>query len=497
MSEATSRPRALAAALLGADAPALESLFTNRRVLVRLERERTESQVAQEALLLAGNEILRFCPNLTVALPDSRGDLARAARTLATAIHGSGATLEVVALDAPDPESFDAVVNVGHEIRAHRAWIAVDASGWSARVATSVSGAGWLPDPAAPPTVFSALAAASLGAGQVFLSLVDRPLLTRPLELSLWSLETGVPGELDPGPPLPLDDLELDSLLVGCGGVTNGFAYAVARAPLGGRLEAVDKQSLRPGNLGAYVCATRSRLGMPKAEVIRDVLAPSVSVTPRNERLHFFKARIGYGQTAVPALVIAGLDGERARHDVQRLWAPVTVDMAAEELTAQLIVKDLADDGICLIGANATNESAPSELEELAAELGLPPERVADFESEITADDVAAAPPDKRETLEAARRRGERVCGRATDLDLHEEGSSGAFTPAVPFVTGFAGIVGAAQTARQLMGAGEGSIHFQFSFLSYRVRKMRMRCKDGCECVARRSKQPRQATLLI
>src|SRR5207253_957466 len=99
--------------------------------------------------------------------------------------------------------------------------------------------------------------------------------------------------------------------------------------------------------------------------------------------------------------------------------------------------------------------------------------------------DVAAAPPEKRAALEAARRRGQRVCGRATGLDLNEEEPGTEFTPAVPFVTAFSGIVGAAQTTRRLFGAGGGSVHFQFSFLSYRARTMRMRCASDCECRSR------------
>lgn len=92
--------------------------------------------------------------------------------------------------------------------------------------------------------------------------------------------------------------LELDALLVGW-------------------LEAVDKQPLRPENVGPYLCATRARIGMAKAAVIRDVLA-------------------------------------------------------AEELTAQVIVKDVTDEGVCLLGAYRVDADAPDELDELAAALGLP-----------------------------------------------------------------------------------------------------------------------------
>jgi hypothetical protein len=487
MSLEASRAIALAARLAGEPTAALEHLLVRRTVLVRLAPEVVTRVPMREAALLAVNAILRFCPNVTLAVPAAAMDVAEAARELAREIHGDEAALATCAIDEADIEPFDAVLNVGRNVRAHHAWIAVDASGWCARVATSASGANPLLSAHVPANELAALAAACLGAGQVFLALIGRPLLADPLELSLFDLTTGAPGALDVGPALP-PSIELNALLIGCGGVTNGFAYASARINLTGRIEAVDKQSLRPENIGPYVCATQARLGTPKAEVIRDVLTPKIDVIPRNERLRFFLARIGYGQTSVPSVVIAGLDDERVRHDVQRLWAPLTVDLAAEELTAQVIVKDLADDGVCLLGAYRVDAETPDELDELAAALGLSRERVADFESEITADDVASAPPETRAALEEARRRGQRVCGRATGLDLNEEAPGSDFTPAVPFVTAFSGIVGAAQTTRQLLGAGEGSVHFQLSFLSYRARKVRMRCASDCECRGHRGR---------
>jgi hypothetical protein len=76
---------------------------------------------------------------------------------------------------------------------------------------------------------------------------------------------------------------------------------------------------------------------------------------------------------------------------------------------------------------------------------------------------------------EDARRRGQPICGRVGDLDLHEEEDSPDFTPAVPFVTAFTGIVAAAQTMRLLLGEPASSLHFQFSFLFYRRRTLSRR----------------------
>src|SRR5581483_1545957 len=183
-----SRPVALAARLAGEPTAAFEHLFARRTVLIRLAPEVATSVPMREAALLAVNAILRFCPNVTLALPSAAMDVADSARELARAIHGDEAVLATCAIDQADVEPFDAVLGVGRDLRAHHAWIAVDASGWCARVATSASGANPLPPAHVPANELAALAAACLGVGQVFLALVGRPLLANPLELSLFDL---------------------------------------------------------------------------------------------------------------------------------------------------------------------------------------------------------------------------------------------------------------------------------------------------------------------
>ncbi len=484
MSEQLSRPLAVAAALLGDDLAHVEHLFTGRRVLVRLEPALTGGADARQTVILAVNEILRFCPNVALALPPEDADLLEIANTLAVEIHGSAHRVTTASMEEI---AFDAVLNVGVVVHDLPAWITVNSDGWLARVATAAVGAMKLPRPQAPSNPLGAVAAGCLGAGQAFLALIGRPLLAAPIEVSLHSLDSGPPGTLAPGPALR-DVLPIEALLVGCGGVANGWTYTIKRLPITGAIEAVDHQALRPENLGPYVCAGRPSLNRPKAKIIRGELAPAIHVTPRTERFRFFKARIGYGQAVVPSLVISAVDNPRTRHDVQRLWSPTTIDLAAEEMTAQVIVKDLRDDGICLLEAYTVPDGEPDELARLAAATGLAPERVADFESQITEEDIAAAPAEKRAALEDARQRGQPICGRVGDLDLREEESSPDFTPAVPFVTAFTGIVAAAQTMRLLRGEPPSSLHFQFSFLSYRCRRLDLKCSPACECHARQKR---------
>lgn len=319
----------------------------------------------------------------------------------------------------------------------------------------------------------------------MFTALVGKPLLAAPLEISLFSLEQAEPGRLECGPEVSTEEVELDVLLIGCGGVANGWVYAAREAKSRGRAEAVDNQAQRPENIGPYVCATRERIGRPKTSVVKEELEPAMNVTPRPERFRFFKARIGYGQTYVPDIVLSALDDAAVRRDVQRLWAPTTIDLAAEGLTSQVIVKHLDDEGQCLLGAYTDSATNDTELATLAEATGLSIPRLLDFETPITEDDVAAAPPEKRDTLEEARERGQLVCGRVGDLDLREEEYSVTFAPAVPFVTCFTGVVAHAQTIRAQIRPTR-SLHFQFNFQSYKSRLLHLRCGCTCDCSPRR-----------
>src|SRR5262249_53877956 len=140
-----------------------------------------------------------------------------------------------------------------------------------------------------------------------FLYLIGRPLITPALEISLFTNEIRAAGALPAGPNLPVEPAELEAFLVGCGAVTNGWVYAVKRLPIVGRLEAVDRQTLRIENVAPYVATGREWVGKPKAEMVKALLAPSITVTPRPEERELFKIRLSYGFN-VPSVIVNGLD---------------------------------------------------------------------------------------------------------------------------------------------------------------------------------------------
>jgi hypothetical protein len=478
--ELLSRPIRLAAELRDEAAAAVASLFAEARIMIRLEDAFGNLHDARETFLFAVNQTLRFCPNVALCVPADARDLVQAADELAVRIHGPGH--HVRRMEFGDATAFSAIMNVGTELEPGLPWTTVNSTGWVARVATSVGSRGRLPWVSSLPNPVGALAAGCLGVGRLFLQLVGRPLEGSAFELSLFTHEASQPGSLQWGPSLPQRPVDLDGFLVGCGAVSNGWAYAVRRLPIRGHLEAIDRQALRIENIGPYVLTGREHVGSAKAEVIKTALAPAVAVTPRADEWEFFKIRLRHG-LHVPPLIVGGLDNVETRHSVQRLWPEILIDMAAGGLTSQLIVKQRGTDGICLLRALRRPGGEVGWAEQRARETGLRVDRILEQPTtQVTSADVDAAPPDKREMLEHARQQGQLVCGRVTEQNLRFEPRDQNFSPAVPFVTSFAGVVGAAATMKYLMGYRDDSGHYQQSFQSGRGRWLSLKCDPDCEC---------------
>jgi ThiF family len=476
--ELFSRPARLAALLSKRTEACVLQLFTKKTVLVRLEAPFTAIPDARETFLFTVNQVLRFCSNVGICISREAADLIPLCNSLADQVHGEGETIKVV--NDIGSVAADAIVNVGSEVLPGLPSATINSSGWVARLATGNCDSiplYWRGEYSNP---LGALAAACLGSAAAFMAIVGKP-ITSLMETSLFTYQSGTPGTLKTGPPLPDSPYTIDAFLVGCGAVTNGWAYAVKRLPLTGRLQAIDKQSLRKENLGSYVAAGRDDVGKKKAVLIKELLSPAIVVTERPDQWEFFKIRISDG-LRVPPLIVAGLDNVTTRHSVQRMWPQALIDMAAGELQSQVIVKHKGSDGQCLLNALTIPPNEVSWAEALAKETGLSPELIAqDPTGEITQAEVDSAPEDKKERLQ--RVVGRPRCGHINSQSLELEGYDPDFAPAVPFVTAFSGVVGAAETVRILMGQRHiHSLHFQRSFRSGQARALQMKCDPACEC---------------
>ncbi len=477
-SETFSRPARLAASIMGETEEAAIHLFAKKKILVRLEALFCEVPDARETFLFTVNQCLRFCSNISVCVEGSSDALVGACDLLAVQVHGPGANVEVV--EKVTGRVFDAIVNVGAEVLSDLPSATINSSGWVARLATTGSATTelyWKPE---TPNPLGALAATCLGVGAAFLAILGRPPAAA-METSLFSHEVANLGTLAPGPPLPMSPLQLNGFLVGCGAVTNGWAYAMKRLPVIGRLHAIDRQSLRSENIGSYVAVGLESVNKPKVVLMKELLSPAIDVTQRPDQWEFFKIWLDHG-IEVPPLIIAGLDNVTTRHSVQRLWPETLIDMAAERLLSQVIVKHKKGDGLCLLRALSIPPGEVDWAKYLARATGLDPALIAkEPTGEITLAEIEAAPADRQHELRAAL--GKPRCGHINQQSLQMEGYDPDFAPAVPFVTAFSGVAGAAETVKWLMGYRYPcSLHFQKSFESGRSKALEMKCDPSCEC---------------
>lgn len=474
-----SRPLRLAARVTGAEEADLANVFTGR-VAVHLAGDQAGRPDARESFLFAVNQILRFAPNLSISLPAGESELAQEVRALAKGIVAPEAEIPLIV----DDHSAMVTLTIGTTIAPATTGVAVSSSGWLARTLTSAGEASLLPEPTGQPNPLGALAAACLGAGQVFMALAGVPLLDEPVEVSLFDRTCGAPGQLTDGPPLPVGALELDALLVGCGAVMHGFAYALVRLPIKGRARAVDRQRLRTENIGPYVLSSVELLGIEKAQVLARALAPQIDVIPYAEDFDpLFTVRLERGHFPLPPIVVAGLDNVVTRHTVQRLWPQILIDMGAGGSTAQVIVKRRAEPGMCLLEALQVPSGELGDVERLARESGLAQGSVRAMDSPISEQDVLDAPSELRGALATAREHKMLRCGFIRARALEHERQSEEFAPAAPFVVAYSGVVAAAELMKELMDVNQpGSMRHQASYASLRTRTVSAPAREDCEC---------------
>jgi hypothetical protein len=484
-----SRPIRLATELTGEPEAELTGVFLDRRVMVAIERGMEGDPDARLTVQSLCNQILRFCPNLTVRCHDAT--LASECLALARLLHGHGHGLH----HSDDLADADVSITVGTETSATLGAITVNSSGWVARIATSPGGSCRIPWQRCSANSVGAIAAGCLGAGEVFLRLIGCPVVLREHELNMLTGATGHFGEFGPGPKLPEDWLRIDALLAGCGGVGNGWTETVRHLRVRGTVSAVDRQAVEDENLGPYTVATTGDVGAWKAEVVRRALEPSITVKPYPEELDLFVPRIAEWGMPLSPIVLSGFDAAEPRHTLQRLWPETLIDMAAGGATAQCHIYRAGRGGQCLLGAHTIPLDAVLYADRVAAMTGLRPERITHaYNQAINEDDVAAAPEEYRETLEAARRSGVLICGRITRANREDDKTDGSFAPAAPFVAGLSGAMGASLTVQVLIETAPASgFHWQYNFESGRSRALVMSCAEDCECRSVKAPRPSDA----
>jgi molybdopterin/thiamine biosynthesis adenylyltransferase len=434
--------------------------FLQKYVLLTGEAETLATDNGRDAFLFGLRLLVRICPNITVIVPEGHGALRQTAEQVAAHV-AFGKPVEFSA-EAVDFQRFDAILSVGHAVQPGLPFTAINSNGWVARVS---SGEIALPPVCTQSNPIGALAAACLGAGEVFKRLIGLdPARGSLLDGLSFSLLNYAVSPADYGPDLP-NKIPSDLLVVGAGAIGNGIVALLSALPLTGHIYVVDRQEFGPENLGTCLLIGPADVDKPKAQVMEKVLLAAGGAA---EGFTSSFADFAAGITGpYPPVVLNGLDNIDVRHEVQRaLWPDLIVDGAIGDFTCQVSRHPWAEqDAACLLCLFRTPAHSADQL--AYQETGLQSSRLGDTEAVVTSDDVQAAPPEKQEYLRA--RLGKPVCSvvsEAIAARISREQQEPGFEPSVPFVAAFSACMVVTEAISYL--AGWPSVletRFQFDFL--------------------------------
>jgi len=433
--------------------------FLAKKVLLTGEPEILNTLNGRNCFLNAVGLLIRICPNITIHIPADCEDLRVVSRLFSKRI-AFGPGVEYCD-HVDDVGSFDAILSVGVAVNPGLPWTTINSNGWLARVSSGTRG---LPADVAMENPVGALAAASLGVGEVFKRLIRlRPERGELLDGLSFSLRTYRAGETDCGPELP-SSLDVDLLVVGGGAIGNGTVRLLSQLPCRGRVDIVDSQTYGEENLGTCILMGTHDLGASKARTLAAHLRRPLLEVQAFEMTFEEYAR---DARAIPAVVLNGLDNISARHQVQRaLWPDIVLDGAIGDFMCQVSRHPWPDDVACLICLFREPAGAPAETIQMQA-TGLSLERLLRPDDLLSASDVDCAPGEKREFLRA--RLGRPICSVIQEgiaLKISAEQQAKGFEPSVPFAACFSAcMVVAEMIAHNMRWPSVLAPRFQFDFL--------------------------------
>lgn len=430
--------------------------FVNQRVLLTGTATVLATDNGREMALCALLLLMRSTKALTIALPEGaevlESELIEAARTHAWD------ELPTFVRAPIDPGPFSAVLSIGGKGRDDLPWTVITSNGWLVRVTSTAKPISQACEQSNP---VGALAAASLGVGEVFKRLLklraDKGELLDGCAFSLWYY--GEDGE--PGPSLP-DVLDVDALVAGGGAIGNGVVHLLTRLPLRGRCQILDLQAYGEENWGTCLRLTRQGVNQPKAQFLAKLFNGSLAAHPVMGDIKGLPKTAGW---RTPPVVLSGFDNVEARHAIQDLWPDVIIDGAiGRQLECQVSAHPWPSAVACLrcVFKMPPGESAASVQQRLT---GLAPEALADLTQPLSEDHIAAAAPERRQWL--SEQVGKPICSiLETAGALSTDNVEAGFRPSVPFAATFSACMMVTEFVRYLMTGAVGvEPKFFFSLL--------------------------------
>lgn len=166
-----------------------------------------------------------------------------------------------------------------------------------------------------------------------------------------------------------------DTVLVGAGGVANGFLWAADELKLHGEIAIVDPKKVSAGNSNRCLYFDLGDVGRGKAELLAErVNLPGLHITPVQCDLHRHLAdRPGKKATRV----IVTTDSRRARRSIQGELPAEVLDASTTDIS-EIVVHShsLPNEGACLSCIYAHTHDELQQDKHLAEKLGLTIEEI-------------------------------------------------------------------------------------------------------------------------
>jgi len=418
--------------------------------------------------------LIRCCPGLVVAVDDPV--LQSEAKRILHDAEGGGS---VVATSMANPANFDAILSIGPVVEQGLPDTATWSDGWCAQV-SSFGSMDW---GSASENAVGAVAAACLGAGEVFKRLIDlkrdKGRLLDQVSFSLYDYRETI----DPGPPLGAIELP-PFLLVGAGAIGNGIALTLIESRATGSATVIDYQAYGPENWATCVLMVAADEAHPKAAAVAGCLTATGRFTaaPLQQMVEQFRGH-------VPPVVISALDSPEARRALQLMWPDVVIDGAIADFPCEVGVHPWGPDTACLrcwyllpVGPSAAFVQADA--------TGLPLHLLADPDAPVTEAHVDAARAEQRQFWRD--RIGKPVCSvvaEAVAAAITAGSLRRGFQPSVPFVACFSAAMVVGELFKHAMSSStslEPRFQFDFRWGPGRGLPLPMSRLPSCDCVSRR-----------
>jgi hypothetical protein len=264
--------------VLDATVPALGAISRDavsdklRGTAVALRTAKDSCDESTEAgFVLAANLLARLYPVIHLDGPQDLVDRARNEMVLINPL-----------LDIPDTAPQDAAILAYQAPADAQADVTVLANGWRVDVDRQ-------PGERRPASVPAALAAAAIGAGELFRTVFAAELAARGRrELQPGTINLLTLNEQDDAPDVDVQVPDLGEFaLVGAGAIGQAAAHTLALSGARGTMLAVDHEAISLSNLQRYVLAQDGDLNAVKVDLIHDRLAWSnIDVVPVAARWH-------------------------------------------------------------------------------------------------------------------------------------------------------------------------------------------------------------------